>query len=100
MAWDAAGKRELLEKFFHTGFVLRDVRIQLAVSAFEIGVGDDGGSAVAGAGNEDGIEIVLFDEAIEVDVNEIQSGCGAPMAEETRFDVLKFERLFEQGIVV
>ena len=55
---------------------------------------------MAWAGDEDGIQIVLFDETIEMDVDEIQSGRGAPMAEEARFYVLEFEGLFEQGIVI
>src|SRR5215475_6074908 len=100
MARNSAGKGELLEKFFHAGFVLRDVRIQFAVSAFEVGMGDDGRATVARAGDEDRIEVVLFYEAIEVDVDEVESGRRSPMAKEARFDVLKFERLFEQGIVV
>ncbi len=40
MGGDAAGKRELLEQLLHSFGVLRDVGVDLAVSAFQIGVGD------------------------------------------------------------
>ena len=36
MAGNPAGKRELLEQLFQPGFVLADVRINLAVGAFEV----------------------------------------------------------------
>ena len=41
MARDPAGKRELAEELPHALLVLGDVRIDLAVRALEIGVGDD-----------------------------------------------------------
>jgi hypothetical protein len=43
MAGNAAGKRELLEQLFQAGFVLRDVRIDLAPGAFEIDIADQAG---------------------------------------------------------
>ena len=61
---------------------------------------DDCRSTVAGAGDQDRVQIVLFDEAIEVYVDEIQTGRGSPMAKETRFYVLELEGLFEEGIVI
>ncbi len=49
MARDTAGKGELGEELFKAERIAADVRIDLAVSAFEVGVGHDGGAAVAGA---------------------------------------------------
>ena len=40
MAGNAAGERELLEQSLHALLVLRDVRINLAVCSFEVGVRD------------------------------------------------------------
>ena len=48
MARNAAGERKLLEQPLHSGFVLADVGIDLAVAAFEIGVGDQRRAAMAG----------------------------------------------------
>ena len=73
--------------------------IDLAVGAFEIGVGDQPGPAMAGAGDVDHVEIVLLDEPIEVHVDEVEAGRRAPVAEQARLDVLLLERLAQQRIV-
>ena len=57
-------------------------------------------TAVAGAGDVDGVEIVLLDRAVEVDVEEVQPRRGAPVAQEPRLDVFVPQRLFQQRIVV
>ena len=48
VAGNAARERELGEKTLHALFVLRDVRIDLAVGSFEIGVGDQAGPPCPG----------------------------------------------------
>src|SRR5882757_2207026 len=45
------------------------------------------------------IQVVIFDQTIHVHVNQIQTGSGAPMSEQSRFHMFKFKRLFEQRIV-
>ena len=99
VAGDSAGKRELLEQPLHALLVLRDVRIDFAVGSFEIGVGDHSRAAVAGAGDVDGVQVVLLDRAVQVDVDEVQSRRGAPVAQKPRFDVLEPQRLFQKRIV-
>jgi hypothetical protein len=54
---------------------------------------------MAGTGDVDHVEIELLDQPIEVHVDEVETGRRAPMAEETRLDVLLLERLSQQGIV-
>ena len=93
---DSAWKRELLEELEEAGFVLGFVVVDLGVGAFEIGVGESGGCSVSGAGDVDGVEVVLFDEAIHVDPDEGLAGIGAPVAEEASLDVLGLEG-FAQG---
>ena len=92
-------ERELGEEPFHALHVLRDARIDFAVSPFEIGVGDQPRTAMSGAGNVDHIEIVFLDQPIEVRVGEVEARRRAPMPEEARLDVLLLERLTQQGIV-
>ena len=67
--------------------------------AFEIAVGERGGRAVAGAGDVDDVERILFDEAIEVDPDEGLAGVGAPVAEQAVLDVLGLEGFAEERIV-
>ena len=50
---DPTGERELAEELTQSGFVLRDVRVELGVRALEIGIGDQARPAVAWAGDVD-----------------------------------------------
>ena len=96
----AAGKRELPEKILDALFVTRDARIDLGVGAFEVDVCHDAGAAVPGAGDVDDVEVALLDDAVEVDVDEVQARGRAPVAEEAGLDVPAVERLLEERIVV
>ena len=74
------GERELLEELGHPLFVFALVRVDLGVGPFEIDRRQDARCAVAGAGEKDGIEVVLVDQPIEVDVREAQAGARGPSA--------------------
>ena len=100
VAGNAAGERELGEQPLHPLLVLGDVRVDLAVGALEVGVGDQAGPAVPRAGDVDHVQVVLLDHPVQVDVDEVQAGRGAPVAEQPRLDVLLRQRLLEQRVVV
>src|SRR5262245_34818516 len=53
VTWNAARKRELLEEFVHALLVLGNVRVSLAISAFEPGVRHDAWSSMPGADDVD-----------------------------------------------
>ena len=99
MARNSAGKRKLGEEALHALLVPGNIRIDFAVGPLEIGVGDDPRAPVAGADHVDHVEVKLFDQAIEVCVDEVEAGRRAPMAEEPRLDVLLLERLAQQRVV-
>lgn len=86
VAGNAAGEGELLEQALHPHFVAGNGRIDVAVAAFEIGVGDQGGTAMAGAGDEENAEVALFDHPVQVGVDEVQSGRRPPVPQQARFD--------------
>ena len=86
-------KRKLFEDPFHAGFVLADVGIDLAVTALEIGIGDQGRPPVAGTGDVDHVEIMQSDRPVQMDVDEILAGRRSPMPDHQRFDMGKGERL-------
>src|ERR1700686_1580406 len=100
MARNAARKRELLEQFPKALFVLWDVRINFAVSAFQIGVGDQSRPAMSRTCDVQDIEIVFFDQAIEVYIDEIQPWRCAPMAEQPGLDVFQLKWFSQQRIGV
>jgi hypothetical protein len=68
VAGNTAGKGELLEEPLKTGLVLADVRIDLAVGAFQIGVAHHRWTAVPGAGDVDHVQVVLLDDPVQVDI--------------------------------
>ncbi len=72
-----------------------NVRVIFGISAFEIGVGDQARPAVSRACDVDGVEVLGFDDAVEVNVDEVEAWSGAPMSEESGFDVFEFEGFFE-----
>src|SRR5208283_2144359 len=100
VARNAAGKRELLEQALHARLVLRYLRVELAVAAFEIGVRDQRGSAVAWAADVDHVQLALLNDPIQVHVDKILSRCRTPMAEQPWLDLLWLERLPQQRIVI
>jgi hypothetical protein len=58
----------LLEKALHASFVLRYGRVNFTVNTFEVEVGNEAWGTVAWAGDNEGIQVVLFDHAIEMNV--------------------------------
>ena len=100
MAGDAAGKGKLLEQTLQAMFVLRDIRIDLAVGAFQICIRHDPRPPVPRTGDVKDIQIVIFDDAIEMNIDEIQPGCCPPMSEQARLDMFESEWPSQQGIFV
>ena len=99
VAGDAAGEAELLEQLLHPLRILADVRVDLAVGAFEVGVGHQGRAAVSRADDVDHVQVVAFDDPVEVNVEHVQARRRAPVAEQPRLDVLALERLFQERVV-
>lgn len=98
VAANTTGKGELLEELLQPLDILALVGVDFAVEALEVEVGDETGGAVAGAGDDKGIEVVFLDHAVEVDVGEGLAGVAAPMAEQSRLDVLLLEWFLQEGV--
>jgi hypothetical protein len=99
VAGNPARKGKLREQPLHPRFVLRNVRVNLAVGSFQIGVGDDPRGAVARPGDVDRVEIMLFDGAVEMNVDEVQSGRGSPVPQQPRLDVFVPQGLLQERVV-
>src|ERR1035437_1129467 len=100
MTRNSSGEGKLFEQPLQALFVLRDVRIKLAVAALQVRIRDHSGAAVAGARQVDDIQIVVLDQAIEMGVDEVQTGRGPKVAEQPRLDVLDLQRFAEKWISV
>src|SRR5262249_60815494 len=95
-AGDPAWEGDLPEQVATALLVPAEVRIELAVGAFQPCVGDGGRPAVAGAGDVDRVQVALPDRAVQVDVDQVQPGDGAEVAEQARLDVFGPQRLAEE----
>ena len=99
VAGDSVGPAELAEEALDAVAILLDVGVDLGVGAFKIGVRHDAGTAVSGTDDVDHVEVAFSDEAIPVDVEEVEAGGGAPVAEQARLDVVEGERTLKERIV-
>jgi hypothetical protein len=54
---------------------------------------------VARSGDEDRVDVVGADDAVEVRVDEVQAGRGTPVAQQPRLDVLDAQRLAQERVV-
>src|SRR5262245_1444321 len=91
VAADSAGEAEVLEEFLHPLLILALVGIDFRIGSFQVDRPDYAGSTVAGASEENRVQIELVDQAIHVDVAEAQARAGAPVAQQASLDVLGLE---------
>src|SRR5467141_1830633 len=80
MTRNAAGKGELLKKPFDASLILGDVRIDLAIGSLQISIGHDSRSAVPRTGDEDHVQVLFLDHAIQMHIDEVQTRGCSPMA--------------------
>ena len=96
---NSAREAELLEQPRHSLFVLADVRIHLAIGALEIGVGDERWTAMPRADDVDHVQVIFFDDSIEMHAQHVEARRRAPVSEQPWLDVLTLKRLSQQRIV-
>ncbi len=96
---DAAGEGELLEQPLHALAIAGYVRVDFLIAAVQPVLGDHGVAAVARAGDVYHVEVKFLDDTVQVGVDEVLTGHGAPVADDLLFDVVLRKRLLEQGVV-
>ena len=58
------------------------------------------GATMPWAYDIDHVQIVIFDQSIEMNIDKVQSRCRAPMPQQSRLYVLARQWDFEQGIIL
>jgi hypothetical protein len=99
MARDASRETELLEQALHPFPILRDVWENLAVGALQIRMRHERRTAVTRPDDVDHVEVLALDDSIEVNVEEIEPGSRAPMANQPRLNMLAFKRFLKKGVI-
>jgi hypothetical protein len=81
VAADAPRKRELLEELLEPDRVFAFIGVDFGIGALQIDGTEDSRCAMTGTRKEDHVQVVLFDQAVQVGVDERQTGARAPMPE-------------------
>jgi hypothetical protein len=100
VAPNAAGERELLEETLHSRYIFSLIWINHGVRALEVRLRQDRRRPVARPGDNDGVQVVLIDQPVKVKVGEALTGIRAPVTQEPRLRVLRFQRLPKQGVLL
>jgi len=72
--------------------------IALGVRSFEVAVRNDARTAMAGTDDVDHVQIIVFDQPVEMDIEEIQSCCRPPMTKQTGLDMFELEGVSSNGL--
>ena len=99
VAGDAAREAELLEQPAHAFLVTADVGVDLAVGAVQVGVGHKEVAAVARTGDQDEVLVILLDNAVQVHVDKVLTGYGAPVPDNLLLHIVAGERTAQERIV-
>jgi hypothetical protein len=100
VAADTAGKGKLLEEAAQAFLVFTRVRVDLGVGALEIDRREYARGAVAGAGQEDGVDVLFANEPVDVQVHQRKPRARTPVAEEATLDVFLAQGLAQQRVVL
>lgn len=97
---NAIGPGELPKQLAQAIAIALYVRKSLGIRTFKISARHQTRPAMAWAGDQYHVQIILADEPIEMGVYEVQSRRRTPMAQQARLDVIELEGLFEKRIVL
>ena len=100
VARDALRPGELAKQPMQAVAVAFDGRIVLGVRAFQVAVRHDTRPAMARAHDVDHVQVVVLDEPVQVNVEQVQTRCRAPMAQQARLDVGERESPLQQRVVL
>ena len=90
----------MLEQLFQTGLIFADVRIDLAVGALEICIAHQSRAAVPRTRNVNHVEVMLFNDPVQMHVDEILPWNGSPVSDHKRLHMRELQRFPQQRIVV
>jgi hypothetical protein len=100
MTANAAGEGELFKELPQALFVFALVGVNLGISSLQIYWTKHTRGAMPRSGEEDHVEVVLLDQAVQVSVDKRQARTRSPVPQEAILDVLWFEGLLQQRIVL
>ena len=100
VAGDTLRPRELPKQPLQAVAVAFDGRVVLGVRAFQITVRHDAWPAMARTHDVNHVQVVFFNQPVQVNIQKVQTRRRAPMAQQARLDVGERERTLEQRVVL
>lgn len=100
VTWNAVGPGELAKQPLHPVPATVDIRIDFGIGSLQVGVRHQPRAAMTRTDNADHVQVVELDQAIEMDIDEIQSCRRTPMAKQARFDMFQPKRNLKKRIVL
>ena len=91
MTWKTAGPAKTMDQFGGASFIARKLWIKFVEGVFHKQIGNYRGSAMTGADNKQDARLVLVNQIIEMALDKIQAGNGAPMPKDAVFEMLFFD---------
>ena len=98
MTRNTTGKRELAKETPHSLTITADIRIYLAVRPVQPGIRQNCGTTVARPPDTKSIETTRLDHTVEMGMDKIQSGRGAPVTKKSRLRMFRKQWLHQQWI--
>src|SRR3989442_15964586 len=100
MAGNTPGKRKLFEQPLHTLFILLNGGVDLGGRRIIKKKRQHARPAMPRTADVNDVEVIHSDDAIKVHVDEVHPWSRTPVSQQTRLDVLEFQRLTQQRIGV
>src|SRR5579863_5637631 len=95
MATHSARKGKHPEELERARLILTAIRVYFRIDPFEPGICQHCRRAMARTRNVEHIQVEFVDEPVQMNPNQSLAGIGAPVAQQTAFDVFGLERLSE-----
>src|ERR1700730_10434752 len=99
VAADTARERKLPEKLLQSNDVFALVGIDLGIASVQIYRSEYTRCAMAGTGYVNHVQIIFFDNAVQLRPHKGLPGTGSPVAQKAKLDMLNSERLPQQRIL-
>lgn len=97
--WETGRLRKTSTKFIEALFVTGILRIKASKRTFEPQTGKNSWSTMTWPSHEQGINIVFLNKKGAMRITQNETRVGAPMSQNTRFDILLFERSVKHVVV-
>src|SRR5262249_8928449 len=100
VAPDAAWERKIPEERTHSLCIFALAWVNLGIGTLQVDWAQHARSAMSGSSEEDGVEVVFLNKAIEMNIGKAQTRTRAPVSQQSLLDVLRLQRFTKERILL